>query len=499
MKLSRFQPVARYFEEPQIEVGEGILVPDPKMGWTLVGPLGDKSANYDINIGIIGDASSIEATRNLIEKLNVTSYGKDRTFLHIAFPGIGKLRIRLNVKGAAQIDGESLRTQMEKSVSLSNRIELFSLIVEEKIKALLDKDPSPELLLLAYPKIVDYYCIEGAIGYRGMRRKSSLEKFIEKERRLHRPLDTFFGMPSPALEAFRPTDLRSMIKIICMKYKIPIQILRPHTTSPYNSEVPNREDDATTYWNLIVALFYKSNRLPWRVRKLMADTCYVGVSFFRDRSDPASVKTALSQVFSLDSEGYVFKGGKAITDENYTLHVTKEEASSIITQAITQYKSSKNDQLPRRVVVHKTSKYESYEIEGFKAGLSEGITLDLVAFGTRNLKLVRWGVQPPIRGTMIRLPDESVLLYTNGFIPYLGMYPGPRVPSPLEILQHLGNSPIDDICEETLALTKLNWNNAKFCTKAPITIGFAKRVGEILRNAPPDSDKYLQNRLKYYI
>ena len=130
---------------------EGIVVPDPKMGWTLVGPLGDKSANYDINIGIIGDAESIEATRNLIEKLNVTSYCKDRTFLHIAFPGIGKLRIHLNVKGTAQIDGESLRTQMEKSVSLSNRIELFSLIVEEKIKAFLDKDPSPELLLLAYP------------------------------------------------------------------------------------------------------------------------------------------------------------------------------------------------------------------------------------------------------------------------------------------------------------------------------------------------------------
>ena len=82
----------------------------------------------------------------------------------------------------------------------------------------------------------------------------------------------------------------------------------------------------------------------------------------------------------MDSEGYVFKGGKAITDENYTLHVTKEEASSIIIQAIAQYKSTKNDQPPRRVVVHKTSKYEGYEIEGFKAGLSEGITLDLVAF-----------------------------------------------------------------------------------------------------------------------
>jgi len=55
------------------------------------------------------------------------------------------------------------------------------------------------------------------------------------------------------------------------------------------------------------------------------------------------------------------------------------------------------------------------------------------------------GEKPPIRGTMVRLSDDSVLLYTYGFIPYLGVYPGPRVPSPLEILEHFGNTSIDTI------------------------------------------------------
>ena len=497
MKLSRFQPVVRHIQEPQIEVGEEISVPDPKMGWTLLGPIGDKSKHYDINLGIIGDNVSLEKTKDLISRLNVTTYGKDKTFLHVAFPGLDRLRMRLLVEYTAEIDGESIKQQMENSSSLSNRIEIVSRIVEEKVKGLMDKEPSPDVLILAYPKIVDYYCIEGAVGHRGISRKSSLEKEIERDRRLHRPLDYFFGMPPPQ-NTFKPTDLRSMVKVICMKYNIPIQILRPYTTEPYNSDKPTREDDATTFWNLVVALFYKSNHIPWKVKELMANTCYIGISFFRDRADPSSVKTALSQVFSLDTEGYVFKGGKANTDEDKTLHISKEEAISRMKQAISVYTNS-NGHPPQRIVVHKTSKFNLAEKEGFKEGLDQESVVDLVAFGTRNIKLVRWGEKPPIRGTMVRLPDNSVLLYTYGFIPYLGVYPGPRVPSPLEILEHVGNTSIDTVCREILALTKLNWNNAKFCSKAPITIGFAKRVGEIMRNAPPEADKDIQNKLKFFI
>ena len=278
---------------------------------------------------------------------------------------------------------------------------------------------------------------------------------------------------------------------------IHIQILRPHTTEPYNPEDPKREDDATTFWNIIVGLFYKANHLPWRVQGLMQDTSYLGVSFFRDRNDSDNVKTAIAQVFSLDAEGYVFKGNKALVNENNSPHISKVEATGLIKYAIDVYKRNKGYP-PQRVVVHKTSRYNDDEIAGFRAGIEQTQKLDLVAFGTRNIKLVRWGQKPPIRGTVVRLPDNSVLLYTYGYIPYLGVYPGPRVPSPLEILEHHGITPIDIICREILVLTKLNWNNAKFCTKAPITIGFAKRVGNILREAPPDIKK-IGDRFKYYM
>jgi argonaute-like protein implicated in RNA metabolism and viral defense len=64
------------------------------------------------------------------------------------------------------------------------------------------------------------------------------------------------------------------------------------------------------------------------------------------------------------------------------------------------------------------------------------------------------------------------------------MYPGPRVPHPVEILEHHGDSSPDKVCGEIMALTKRNWNNAAFYNKLPITIAFSRQVGHILRDLP---------------
>jgi hypothetical protein len=193
----------------------------------------------------------------------------------------------------------------------------------------------------------------------------------------------------------------------------------------------------------------------------------------------------------------VFKGAQASVDDNNAPHISKEEARRLIETGIETYKRNNDGLAPARIVIHKTSRYNEEELEGFKQGAKDTHKLDLVAFGARNIKLLRWGQQPPARGTMVRLPDNSVLLYTFGYIPYLDVYPGPRVPSPLEILEHHGHSEIDLICKEILALTKLNWNNAKFCCKAPITIAFSRRVGSIIRECPEGIT--LRDKFRHYM
>jgi hypothetical protein len=41
--------------------------------------------------------------------------------------------------------------------------------------------------------------------------------------------------------------------------------------------------------------------------------------------------------------------------------------------------------------------------------------------------------------------------------------------------------PLQHIAAETLALTKMNWNNTQFDNGLPITITAAKHVGEVLK------------------
>jgi len=496
VRLCRFQTTVKHRDEPHIEVGEGIAVPEPKMGWTLLGPLGKQSESYEIMVGLIGDSNSIDNAKDFLERLNVVTYGKDKSFLHVDFPGLGRFRIRLTIKWTAEIDAQSIKEKMQKTSSLSERVELSALMIKEKIKALVSREPTPDILIFAYPELIDQYCIQGAIGHRGVPKKTKLEKYIESMRAKHIPLDSFLGLKPPE-KVYRPVDLRSVLKSFCGEHNIPIQIIRPSTLEPYDPAKPKREDDATTFWNLIVALFFKANHLPWRVKDLLEDTCYMGISFFRDRGDSSYVKTALAQVFALDSEGFVLKGEKAMVDD-YTksTHISKGEATRLVKRAIDSYSGNNDGELPKRVVVHQTSRFNHDEVAGFKEGAADISKLALVAFGDRDIKLLRWGQQPAVRGTMVKLPDGSALLYTFGYIPYLSVYPGPRVPSPLEILECHGES-METVCREILALTKMNWNNAKYCTKSPMTIGFARRVGTILRESPPDSK--VAEKLKHYM
>ena len=97
----------------------------------------------------------------------------------------------------------------------------------------------------------------------------------------------------------------------------------------------------------------------------------------------------------------------------------------------------------------------------------------------------------------MKFSDDDLLLYTSGYIPFLRTYPGARVPQPLEILEHHGDSPWDGVLKEVLALTKMNWNTADFACAEPITIAFARRVGQILAEVSPDAK--VQPEYRFYM
>ena len=95
------------------------------------------------------------------------------------------------------------------------------------------------------------------------------------------------------------------------------------------------------------------------------------------------------------------------------------------------------------------------------------------------------GIDPPDRGTLCIVEGKESFLFTTGYVPKWNEYPGPHIPSPLEI----GTSSPDNIIEsarEILALTKMNWNSADGMGRHPITLSFARRVGMVMTELEED-------------
>jgi hypothetical protein len=80
--------------------------------------------------------------------------------------------------------------------------------------------------------------------------------------------------------------------------------------------------------------------------------------------------------------------------------------------------------------------------------------------------------------------EQSSFIYTNGYLPELGTYPRGYVPEPFELIDHHGDSTPKRLCKEILALTKMNYNNADIADGEPITVKFARKVGEIMSYMP---------------
>lgn len=280
-----------------------------------------------------------------------------------------------------------------------------------------------------------------------------------------------------------------------MRYALPTQIVWESTLRGKTLT----QDPATMAWNFFTALYHKANNIPWQLEWLPDDTCFVGISFFRSDPAKAALQTSLAQAFSGRGEGLVLQGPKTVTDRegNPTPHLGENEAERLLCDVLKLFTDHHGVQAPRRVVIHKTSRYWPAELRGFQKAL-EGIPrYDLLAIESLGHRFFRTGNKPPVRGTVVKIAEKHHVLYTSGYVPALRAYPGMRVPFPIEIVEHHGDSPIDIVCQEILALTKINWNSCNFSCREPITIQFARSVGKILREIPQDVTP--QRLYRYYM
>lgn len=292
-------------------------------------------------------------------------------------------------------------------------------------------------------------------------------------------------------------NFRRALKAKSMHLGKPIQLIREYSLS----DSAKTQDPATKAWNFCTAIYYKAMQtVPWKLKRdsNLGTVCHVGISFYRSR-DKKSVQTSLAQIFNEHGNGVILRGTPVDIDKNDRQpHLTEEQAFQLLSEALKEYKFALEN-LPGRLVLHKTSNFSENELAGFSAAVKHsGIhSHDFVTVQDTEIRFFRDGLYPPLRGSMISLDDKRHILYTRGSVEYYRTYPGLYIPAPLEIrIVETDVSP-KVLCEEILALSKMNWNNTQFDGKYPITIGCARKVGEIMKYLEPSEKP--QIRYAFYM
>jgi hypothetical protein len=453
---------ATWRKEPVLGFAGGRLHVDAKVGLARYGPasLGTSRHPAQIRIGFVGSGQSIASAQRLLEHAAAGVDGDPAKAPR--FPGFmadrGFFSELVHPGGAQAIITTNELAELKKIAKLQPRFAAAIALVSEKVKLVTTKDDALRLIVLALPSEL--------LG-------------ITKKVRYNDPV---LGL------VYR--DLRRALKAELMRHKVPTQIIlqRVSEAAPDDEKIdpPHR-----VAWNLLTSMFFKGGGIPWKPVGLRADTCYIGISFHRPMgTTDATLRASVAQAFDENGTGLILRGPDFqwhTSKDGPSPHLNAEQAKALLELVLPRYEAEAGH-LPSRVVIHKTSRFWDGEREGFQSALSQIREFDLIAVApTSEVRLLRAGNYPPLRGTLFSVGDISYV-YTTGYTPAIKAYPHGHVPAPLQIADRYGDSSLEDIVDEILVLTKMNWNTTGFAGALPITIRFSRQVGNIMREIPADRD-----------
>ena len=482
MPLSSF-----YIEEPDLIFANKKRFKDPRGGLYLYGPYGqygDASfVNITTNAGIIGTSKTIGKVTEFFHYLHrkVPASGEHG----IDFPGLGlENKLRHEIQFDEQWQQTIDRKHCDECESKSDRIErtLYVLqLIEDKLEAIHGVSPNPDVVFITLPVDLLKLCI--IPGQKGLKITLAHKRFSSYLTTDQRRGDF---------------DFHDIIKVLGMKYKLPTQFILPTTL---DIERKSLQDVATRAWNLSVAAYYKTRGVPWKLAELEPNTCYAGISFYRECSAEGEqyMRAGVARVFLATGEALILKGDPFKWDHpRREPHLNEEQAKALIDKIIREYKKSHKDQFPERLVLHKTSQYSTEEKNGFLSATQNIGQKDLLTLLQSPIDWYREGAYPTVRGNVVKISEDEFYIFTLGYIPQLKTFPKPGIPVPIRVLVANLDSPERKMCKEILSLTRMNWNNADFCDQMPITISASKRIGSILSEARA-RNMDISSEFRYYM
>ncbi len=477
--------------EPELEFGGRDVDADPKSGLTRSGPF---SLQYggghpsQTRIGIVGPPSMIAKATSWFERCRgtVLSGGTNRRRFP-DFPGFASVfHSSLELADRWKYEISDLRLARALGLTKNARFDSIVDLYLEGIRALTTREMGPALVICGIPEEV--LRTTATLQQAGPQRLS----LTPRGRREQLPLPFDFGESGDAEHlAFRTLRRAIKGKVMLLRDRVPVQLATDHLFL----DGPEKDDPATRAWSVGVGLFYKAGGIPWRLAYDSPHVCYVGISFHRLVTTTRTLMySSIAQAFSSEIDGFVLRGDRIPWTDGTEVHLSEDQAAHLARAVVSEYRE-RAGRTPTRVTIHKTSVYSDAEVAGFHRGFADIGTLELLSVRGSDLRLMPETKYPPPRGTALIVGEEKICLYTTGFYPDWGTYPGPHIPQPIEIQG--GGADIRRVCEETLALTKMNWNAASVGGKFPITMQMAGVVGPIMAEVPEDVDPELSYR--YYM
>lgn len=476
MSSSRRRDLARsilrcsYLSEPILDFAAGGKHVDPRAGIARYGPRSFGTSRHPriVRVGVIGSAQTIEDTSQWITDI---ADGVDGNEKHPEFPGFSGDRgfysdILLDPAWNGQVSQSEVRDLVNPNTTQHDRFEEAVRLLASKVQLISEKDSHPDYIVVALPdavlkscRVADYHDDELGLVHR---------------------------------------DFRRAFKARTMRFRIPTQILLMPTIDGRDSTPKSK-----IAWNFSVGMYFKAGGTPWSPASLAPGTCYVGISFFRSLGTKNKlVRTSLAQAFDERGDGLVLRGHDFEWDPakrgSRAPHLNDQQAAELTERVLERYERETGTS-PRRIVIHKRSRFWMDEKAGFEDALRARVSnYDLVALEPqRHVRLVTQSTYPPLRGTWLRLGDLDYL-YTMGFIPSLQEYHAMHVPSPVRLADHIGqDTSREELLREVLTLTKMSPNSATFSNLLPVTLEFSDLVGDILREFPTDVEP--QPQFKYYM
>ena len=495
------KPKVIKLDEPVLEFGHGQSVEDPRDGLTLFGPL-DEGRPYGIRAGVVGTARGVARFKDWVQWIQSPVSLQSRDLSRppfLGFEAVFGIPWNPTPVCAVEIDEERLHAKSRLDDRHKRVFETVRVYTDEIIRSLQIEEVKPDIWFVVIPDYIREYCRPQGSVSPDERQKSAKTFSSPRAARMFLYSDVLFPeLQEDTYPYIYQEHFRNQLKAVLLGDRVASQVVLESTLEnidlnlKHGMAIGQSKLQSQIAWNLCTTAFYKVGGRPWKIDGIRKGVCYVGLVYKQIEGASHSQSACCGAQMFLDSgDGVVFRGavGPWYNSSLGDYHLDRRAASEVAQLVIASYRERTGATSgPNELFIHGRTRFNTEEWSGFlDAAPRETAVVGISIRDDSSFKLFTGHTSPVLRGLAVLEDRYRGWLWTRGWIPRLGTYPGHEVPNPLRIQICQGDCDLTTVMKDVLSLTKLNYNACQFSDGHPITLKFADAVGEVLKAGPPKS------------